>query len=111
MSEKIKRREFIGLLGGLQRGLGALADRLTLVFGDGGQDVDGEPVGVRIVGGDELDVAVHQGCDEREIAGEAVELGDDELGLQGPPPQAAISERFRSAPRTCGRFRGILRLL
>jgi len=51
------------------------------VLGDSGKYVDGEPVGVRVVGGDELDVAVHQRCDEGEIAGEAVELCDDELGL------------------------------
>jgi hypothetical protein len=49
------------------------------VLGDSGKYVDGEPVGVRVIGGDELDVAVHQGCDEGEIAGEVVDLGDGEL--------------------------------
>jgi len=57
--------------------LGALADRCPLVLGDSGEDVDGEPVGVRVVGGDELDVAVHQRGDEPRIAGQAVEFGDD----------------------------------
>ena len=71
-------------LGGGQGGLGALADRCPLVLGDGGEDVDGEPVGVRVVGGDELDVAVHQGGDEGEIAGQAVEFGNDQLGLVLP---------------------------
>src|SRR5262245_20606874 len=55
-------------LGGGQGGLGALADHCPLVLGDGGEDVDGEPVGVRVVGGDELDVAVHQRSDEGEVA-------------------------------------------
>jgi hypothetical protein len=39
--------------GGGERSLGALGDYLALVFGDGGQDVDGELVGVRVVGCDE----------------------------------------------------------
>ena len=39
---------------------------------------------VRVVGGDELDVAVHQGGDEGEIAGQAVEFGNDQLGLVLP---------------------------
>ena len=61
--------------------LSPLADGCPLVFGDSGQDADGEPVGVRIVGCEELDVAVHQRGDEGQIAAQAVELGDDELGL------------------------------
>jgi hypothetical protein len=32
---------------------------------------------LRVVGGDELDLAVHQRGDERQIAGQAVEFGDD----------------------------------
>jgi len=43
--------------------------------------VDGEPIGARVVGGDELDVAVHQRGDEGEVAGQSVQLGDDELAL------------------------------
>src|SRR5262249_26788277 len=76
--------------GGLQRRLGALAGCCPLVLGDGGGGVDGEPVGVRVVGGDKLDVAVHKGGDEGEIAGEAVEFGDDELG----PMLAAGGQRL-----------------
>src|SRR5262249_52587237 len=70
--------------------------------------VDGEPVGVRIVGGDELDVAVHQGGDEREIAGEAVELGDDEFdfvlaaGGQGLLPFGAVRAFSRLGLRMLG---------
>ena len=36
-------------LGGLQCGFGALADHLALVLGDGREDVDSEPVGLRHV--------------------------------------------------------------
>jgi hypothetical protein len=52
------------------------------VFGDGGQDVDGEFVGVRIVGCDELHAGIHQGGDEGQIAGQAVEFGDAEFSLR-----------------------------
>src|SRR5262245_36081255 len=55
-------------LGGGQGGLGALADRCPLVLGDGAGDVGGQPVGVRVVGGEELDGAVHQRRDEGEVA-------------------------------------------
>ena len=68
-------------LGSREGSLGALADRFTFVLRDGGQDVDGELVGVRVIDGDELDAAVHQRGDEGEVAGQPVELGDDELGL------------------------------
>src|SRR5262249_53120958 len=50
--------------------------------------------------GDELDVAVHQRGNEGEIAGEAVELGDDELGLvlaAGRPGPSGV----RGDPRVC----------
>src|SRR5262249_53280166 len=36
-------------LGGGQGGLGALADGSPLVLGDGGEDVDGEPVGAAVL--------------------------------------------------------------
>src|SRR5262249_31102281 len=61
-----------------------LADGLALVFGDGGQDVDGEFVGVRVVGCDELDAGIHQRGDEGKIAGQAVEFGNDQFGLLLP---------------------------
>src|SRR5262245_66515472 len=62
-------------LGGGQGGLGALADCCPLVLGDGGEDVDGKTVGVRVVSGDELDVAVQLRGDEGEVVGEVVLLG------------------------------------
>jgi hypothetical protein len=54
--------------GGLQRGLDALRDHNPLVLRDGREDVQRQPVGVRVVDGDELDAGVHQGGDEGEIA-------------------------------------------
>ena len=59
-------------LGCRQGGLGALADGFALVLGDGGQDMDGELVGVRVVGCDELDAGIRQRGDEGEIAGQPV---------------------------------------
>jgi hypothetical protein len=52
---------------------------------------------VRVVGGDELDVAVHQRSDEGEVAGEAVELGDNELGLVLAAAASAFWSSGRSA--------------
>ena len=52
------------------------------MLGDSGQDVDGEPVRVRVVDGDELNPAFHQVRDEREVAAEPVHLRDDQDGLQ-----------------------------
>jgi hypothetical protein len=64
-----------------QRGAGALRNRLALVLGDCRQDVDGQLVGMRLIDRDKLDLAVHQRGDERNVAREAVKLGDDQLGL------------------------------
>jgi hypothetical protein len=68
-------------LGGGERGLGALRDCLALVLGDGGEDVDGELVGVRVITRDELDAAFYHRGYEMKVARQAVELGDNELCL------------------------------
>ena len=62
------------------------------MFGDGGQDVDGEFIGVRIVGCDELHAGIHQGGDESQIAGQAVEFGDAEFGLMAPAGRQGLLE-------------------
>jgi len=46
-------------LGDSERLLGAGADQLALMLGDGGEDVDGELVSVRVVAGFELDAGLH----------------------------------------------------
>jgi hypothetical protein len=51
----IKAIELSPRLGGRQGRLGALRDRLALVFGSGRQDVDGQFVGVRVIYRHELD--------------------------------------------------------
>jgi hypothetical protein len=51
------------------------------MLGEGGQHVQHQLAGVRVVGGDELDIALHQGADERDVAPEPVELGDEQRGL------------------------------
>lgn len=63
-----------------QGNAGALGNHLALMLGDGGEDVQGQPVGTRHVHGDELDPALHQACDEGDVAGQPVELGDDQRG-------------------------------
>ena len=55
-----------------------------LVLGHGRQDVDRQPVGLREVAGDELDPALHQVRDEGDVAGQPVELGDQQRRLLQP---------------------------
>lgn len=69
-----------GLVGG-QGCLGPLGDPARLVFGDGREDVDREAVGGRVVTRDELRTRLHQVREERYVAGEPVQLGDDQRGL------------------------------
>ena len=69
------------LAGRLERSLGPLRDGLALMLGKGRQDVDGEPVGLGHVGGDELDAGLHQPGDEVNIAGQPIQLGDDQRCL------------------------------
>jgi len=56
-------------------------DGFALVLGDSRQDMDRQLVCMRIVGCDELYAGVHQGRDECEVSGQAIEFGNDELGL------------------------------
>src|SRR5262249_48083170 len=54
--------------GGGERILSSLRNRLALVLRNGGEDVDGELVGVRVVARDEIDTSVHQGGEEGNVA-------------------------------------------
>jgi hypothetical protein len=56
-----------------------------------------EFVGVRIVGCDELHAGIHQGGDEGQIAGQAVEFGDAEFGLMAPAGRQGLLEFGASA--------------
>ena len=67
--------------GGSERRLGAGGNLLALVLGNGGEQVDGELVGLGHVGCNEVHAAFHQAGNEMDVAGEPVELGDDELGF------------------------------
>jgi hypothetical protein len=64
-----------------QRGLGAFRDHLALMLIHGREDMDGQLVGVRVIHSHELHTALHQRGDEGQVAGQAVELGDDQLCL------------------------------
>ncbi|MFZ1430886.1 MAG: hypothetical protein WAS21_29490 [Geminicoccaceae bacterium] len=78
-----------------QGGAGTLGNHLALVLGDGGEDVQGKPVGGRHVHGDELDPALHEARDEGDIAGQPVELGDDQ---RGPLPLAGGDRGMKFGP-------------
>jgi hypothetical protein len=57
------------------------ADDFPLVLGHSRQDMDGQLVGMRIIDRHELHTGIHQGRYECQVAGQAVELGNDELGF------------------------------
>ena len=59
-----------------QRGFGPSADQLGFSLGNGGHDVDGQVIGFGHVDGDEPYAGFHEGSDDGDVAGEAVELGD-----------------------------------
>ena len=63
-----------------QRRLGPLRYHLPFVLGDGRQDVNGQPVGLGHVTGDEIDAALHQVGDEGHVAGQPIQAGDQQNG-------------------------------
>jgi hypothetical protein len=56
-------------LGGRERGLGAGRDRIALVLGDSGKDMDRELGGRLVVAANEVDLAIHQHRNERQVIG------------------------------------------
>src|SRR5262249_40067464 len=60
--------------------LGALHDHFALMLSNSRQHMDREPGRLRHIATDELDVPIHQGRNEPDIAGEPIELGNDQLG-------------------------------
>jgi hypothetical protein len=57
------------------------ANDLAFVLSDSGQDVDGQFVRVRIIDCDELYPGVHEDRDKRDVPGQSIQLGNDELGF------------------------------
>src|SRR5262249_60670052 len=66
-------------IGGCGGSLGPSRDRIALVLSNSSEDMDRELGGRRVVAADEVDLAVHQHRNEREVAAEPIKLGDDEL--------------------------------
>lgn len=64
-----------------QRRLGALGNVDALLFGDRRQDVQGKIVHRRLVGHDEVDLALHQVGDEGEVPAQPVQFGDYQRGF------------------------------
>ena len=50
------------------------------MLGDGGQDMQREPVGLRHVAAEQLDAAFQQPGDESDVARQPVEFGDEQRG-------------------------------
>ena len=71
-------------LGGLECRPGAFRDHVPFVFRHGSEDVDGEAGGVRHVAGAELHPAFHEVRDERHVARQPVELGDQQRDTLAP---------------------------
>jgi hypothetical protein len=62
--------------------LRALGYHLGLMLGDRREDMHREPVRLREVDGRELNARLHQAGHEMDVAGEPIELGDDERGAE-----------------------------
>ena len=71
--------------------LGALGNSLRFMLGHHRHDSHRQPVGVRHVGGDEVDTRLLQAEQEMRVARQAIELGDN----KPRPVQAAHRESFR----------------
>jgi hypothetical protein len=56
------------------------------VLGDGGQNVDGQPVGLGHIAGDEIRAALHQVGDKSDVAGQPIKAGNQ----QGSAALAAL---------------------
>ena len=75
------------------------------MLGDGGEDLDRQLGGVRVVASDKVDATLLQRADEEDVAGEPVELGDDQGGAAQPAAErtrvlisgAGGSNRLRSS--------------
>jgi hypothetical protein len=60
------------------------------MLGDSGKNVNGEAICLREVNGDELHPGFHEGRDEVDVAGEAIQLGNNKSGAM----QSAEAECF-----------------
>jgi len=70
--------------GGRQRVFGAPADHFPLFLGNYRHDVHGDPVRVRHIGRDEVHAGLLQPEQEVRVAGQSIQLGDNELGAEHP---------------------------
>jgi hypothetical protein len=59
----------------------AASSRCALVLGDGRQDVHRQLVRVRVIDGDEFHTRIHERRYKGEVAGQSIELGNDELSF------------------------------
>jgi hypothetical protein len=78
-----------------QRFLGPLGNGLSLSLGDQRHDPDREVVGLRHVGGRELNASLLQAKEEMRVTGEAIKLGDEEdsASVRIPTKPATHSDR------------------
>ena len=97
-------------LGSGQSSPGALRDLGALLLGDRGVDVQHERVGVGDLGDDERHALRHQGPDERDIAAQAIELGDVIVQRTGEGRIRAMAEgiQFGRKPKLTGLSAGVL---
>ena len=74
-------KAFASRFGSLQGSRCPCADDFPFVLGNSREDVDSQLICVRIIYRDELRTGIHQGRYECQVTGQAVELGNDELGF------------------------------
>ena len=83
---------------------GKRSDRPPFVLRHGRENMHGQLIGVRVIDGDELHARVHQCGNERHIARQPVEFGDDQFGLAplASGERGGEMARSRRLPRAGG---------
>ena len=71
---------------------------MRLVLGDGRENVDGEPICVGEVGGDEFEPALHQPRDHLDVAGKTIEPCDDKRCTCDAAEAQRLAERWAVIP-------------
>ncbi len=78
-------------LAGCQRRFRPRGDQLRFPLGDGGHHMDGEVVSLRHIDGHKADAGFHEAGDDGHVAGQAVELGNEE---DTPETAGLVEGRF-----------------
>jgi hypothetical protein len=65
------------------------------VLGDGGENVNRQLARMRVIDRDKFNARFHEGCDESQIAGKTIKLGNNQLGFVTAADNGRIVFLFR----------------